>query len=56
MHAKEEVEYTAEKTLRDYISCGLVEPKAAKMLAGQSQGVRPARHAQRHRDHLAIRA
>ena len=46
MNAKNEVERIAEKTLKDYISCGLVEPAAAKMFGAdpKSYGLRSTRN------------
>ena len=46
MAAKEEVDYTTEKTLRDYVSCGLVEPKASKMFSAdpKAYGLRATRN------------
>jgi len=45
MNAKKEVEASAEKTLKDYVACGLVEPAAAKMFAAdpKSYGLRSTR-------------
>ena len=45
MNAKAEVERTAEKTLKDYVACGLVEPAAAKMMKAdpKSYGLRHSR-------------
>jgi len=46
MNAKKEVEASAEKTLKDYVACGLVEPAAAKMFAAnpKSYGLRSTRN------------
>lgn len=46
MRAKDEVERSAEKTLRDYVACGLVEPKAAKMFGAdpKAYGLRATRN------------
>jgi 4,5-dihydroxyphthalate decarboxylase len=46
MKAKAEVEASAEKTLRDYVACGLVEPKAGKMFGAdpKSYGLRATRN------------
>jgi 4,5-dihydroxyphthalate decarboxylase len=46
MRAKEEVERSADKTLRDYVACGLVEPKAGKMFSAdpKSYGLRATRN------------
>lgn len=46
MNAKHEVERVAEKTLKDYVSCGLVEPAAAKMFGAdpKSYGLRSTRN------------
>ncbi len=45
MNAKAEVERSAEKTLKDYVACGLVEPAAAKMMSAdpKSYGLRSTR-------------
>jgi 4,5-dihydroxyphthalate decarboxylase len=45
MNAKKEVEASAEKTLKDYVACGLVEPAAAKMFSAdpKSYGLRSTR-------------
>jgi 4,5-dihydroxyphthalate decarboxylase len=46
MAAKEEVEASAQKTLVDYIDCGLIDPSAAKMFAAdpKSYGLRTTRN------------
>ncbi|MBX9758617.1 MAG: ABC transporter substrate-binding protein [Beijerinckiaceae bacterium] len=46
MSAKAETDYVAEKTMRDYVSCGLVEPKAAKMFSAnpKAYGLRATRN------------
>ncbi|MDB5570903.1 MAG: 4,5-dihydroxyphthalate decarboxylase [Hyphomicrobiales bacterium] len=45
MSAKAEVERTAEKTLKDYVACGLVEPAAGRMMKAdpKSYGLRNSR-------------
>ena len=55
MQAKDEVEAAAKKTLEDYIGCGLIEAKAAKMFSRRPQELRLARNPQGHRDHRPIR-
>ncbi|HEY8580593.1 MAG TPA: hypothetical protein VIL72_11940, partial [Beijerinckiaceae bacterium] len=46
MAAKAEVERTAEKTMKDYLACGLVEPAAQKMFRAdpKAYGLRATRH------------
>jgi 4,5-dihydroxyphthalate decarboxylase len=46
LHRGHEVERVAEKTLKDYVSCGLVEPAAGKMFGAdpKSYGLRSTRN------------